>query len=99
MEYKLLKKEEGKKINEEYKSKLEAWKKKGIQLDLTRGKPGKEQLDLTEDMLTTLSKNEDCISEGGVDCRNYGLVDGLPEAKKLFSELFDIPEKSYLGLF
>ncbi len=70
----------------------DAWKSKGMKLDLTRGKPSSEQLDLTEKMLTVLSTRDDCFAESGLDCGNYGVLDGLPEAKKLFAELLGVPE-------
>lgn len=77
---------------EKAKAAFEEWKKKGISLDLTRGKPAKSQLDITEDMLTVLSNPDDCITEDGIDVRNYGILDGIPEAKRLFAELLGVPE-------
>lgn len=72
--------------------KLDEYKKSGISLDISRGKPGKVQLEISAGMLGVISDSEDCFSENGTDCRNYGLLDGLPEAKRLFSGLLGIPE-------
>ena len=66
-------------------------KNMGMSLDISRGKPCREQLDLSDGILTCLADASDCISENGFDCRNYGMLDGLPEAKRLFSELLGIP--------
>ena len=76
------------------KAELAAYKAQNIKLDLTRGKPGREQLDLSSGMLGVITHADDCFSESGLDCRNYGILDGLPETKKLFADLLGIkPER------
>lgn len=97
-EFRALSKEE---LTDEYnkaRGALKEWEAKGLKLDLTRGKPGQAQLDLTVDMLSVISKREDCFSENGLDCRNYGILDGLPETKRLFSELLGIPAQRIMVL-
>ena len=67
----------------------EQLKAQGLSLDLSRGKPCAEQLDLLDDMFHCLDADDAKIAS---DYRNYGLLSGIPEAKKLFSNLFGIPE-------
>ncbi len=61
-----------------------------LHLDMSRGKPSPEQLDLSLPLLTILDEKH-YKSENHTDCRNYGILDGLPEMKKLFSDILDIP--------
>lgn len=79
-------------------AKLDKWSEMNLTLDLTRGKPNQAQLDLSSGMLNIISDRGDCFSASGLDCRNYGILDGLPETKKLFSDLLGIPEKQILVL-
>ncbi|MBR5444732.1 MAG: aminotransferase, partial [Clostridia bacterium] len=78
--------EELKQIIAQEQSKLDRWSEMNLTLDLTRGKPNQAQLDLSSDMLGVISHRGDCFSESGLDCRNYGILDGLPETKRLFSD-------------
>lgn len=71
---------------ETVKADYEALKSRGLHLDMSRGKPGREQLDLVTDMAGVLTQPEDFISDG-IDSRNYGNVDGLPAAKRLFADM------------
>ena len=85
---------------EELKIKLNSLKEsygeyanKGLSLNISRGLPCKELLDLNAEMFHVLDENN-CIAEDGSDCRNYGVIYGLPECIRLFSELLNIPEKN-----
>jgi len=68
----------------------------GLALDMSRGKPDRDQLNLSEEMLGILNSSEQCILESGLDCRNYGLLDGIPAAKKLFADILDLPEENII---
>ena len=76
-------------LNQEYA----AYQAEGLSLDLSRGKPGAKQLDLLQGMLDCIDSSADCRTENGFDCRNYGVLDGIPEAKRLFAELLNLSEK------
>lgn len=72
------------------------FKAKGLKLDMSRGKPGADQLDLSERMLTVLNKNEDLIADK-LDTRNYGVLDGIPACRELFAELLGVPAKNVIA--
>lgn len=72
--------------------------KKGLKLDMSRGKPDSAQLDLSTELLQVIKTEKDCYAENGFDCRNYGVLDGLPETKRLFAELLEVaPENIMIG--
>ena len=65
-------------------------KAQGLALDMSRGKPSVDQLNISMDMMDVLSSNTDLRCETGVDCRNYGVMDGIPEAKRLLGEISEV---------
>lgn len=67
------------------------FKAQGLCLNMARGNPCKEQLDLSVDMLKVFDDGQ-FMSTCGSDVRNYGLLDGIPEAKKLFSDMIGVNE-------
>ena len=80
------------------RAEYEAFCARGLHLDLSRGKPGPDLLDLTVDMLDCVSAETGYTTAGGVDTRNYGLLDGIPEAKQLFADILDVdPENILVG--
>lgn len=75
----------------------EELKARGLSIDMSRGKPGADQLDISDGMLKVLDDgNFKC--ESGLDVRNYGMLDGIPECKKLFADLLEVkPENVIIG--
>ena len=97
MEYTSMTREQLQAERQTVEQEFEALKAKGLKLDMSRGKPGKAQLDLVSDMLTVLSSPEDCV-EDGVDARNYGELSGLPRAKRYFAEILGCrSEECFIG--
>lgn len=66
---------------------------RGLSLDLSRGKPNSDQLDISQELLSYPITSEQ-IMIGGVDTRNYGIIDGIPEAKELFGSILGVSEKN-----
>mgnify|MGYP002545218213 CR=1 FL=1 len=83
---------------EELEALYEQGKAKGLKLDMSRGKPGPEQLDLTLEMLDCVNARDGYQTANGIDTRNYGLLDGIPEAKAIFADILDVqPENVIVG--
>ena len=82
---------------ESVKKEYEGIKAQGLSIDMSRGKPGSDQLDISDGMLKVFDDgNFKC--EAGLDVRNYGLLDGIPECKKLFADLLEVkPENVIVG--
>jgi DNA-binding transcriptional MocR family regulator len=80
---------------ERLRQRYEAFKTRKLSLDMTRGKPCSEQLDLSNALLTNLGPEEFRASDG-TDCRNYGGIDGLPEAKLLFADFMEVAPNELL---
>lgn len=87
-------KEELKKLKAEYNG----YVARGLSLDMSRGKPCTEQLDISSGLLNVLNSDASCVSEQGFDCRNYGILDGIPGCKELMSHMLQVkPEQVFVG--
>ena len=72
----------------------EAAKAKGLKLDMSRGKPSPAQLDVSNEMLDIVNSGTGCVSDSGTDCRNYGIMEGIPEARQLMGEFLRVPKEN-----
>ena len=77
-------------LQAELTKEFEDVKAKGLSLDMSRGKPGTDQLNLSMAMMDVLHGGADMKCETGVDCRNYGVIDGIPEAKRLLGAMSEV---------
>lgn len=93
MQLSKMNKAELEKFKEDVIREYEAFKARGLKLDMSRGKPSAEQLDLSMPMLDVLNSTSSPLAKDGTDCRNYGLVDGLPEAKEFFGKMLGVSPK------
>lgn len=90
--YKDMTKEELSGVKEELERQFQEVKAKGLKLDMSRGKPSAEQLDLSMGMMDVLTSKSDLKCTEGVDCRNYGVLDGIGEAKQLLADMMEVPK-------
>ena len=87
MEYKDLSREKLLDMKKTLEAEYEAFRAKGLKLDMSRGKPNKAQLDLTNGMLDTVNSSSDMTASDGMETRNYGGLMGIPECRKLMAEI------------
>lgn len=83
-------------LQEELQAKYEEAKALNLSLDMSRGKPAKEQLDISMGMMDVLNSDADLRCETGVDCRNYGVMDGIPEAQELLAQMSEVPKENII---
>ncbi len=94
--YKELTKEELKALEAKLQAEYEEAKRKGLQLDMSRGKPSVAQLDMAMDMFDVFTAKSLLKTQAGIDCRNYALLDGIPEAKKLLGDMIGVPAENVI---
>ncbi len=88
--YKSMSKSELEALKTELEKEFNDFKAQGLSLDMSRGKPSQEQLDLSMEMMDVLHSGSDLRCSTGVDCRNYGVLDGIPEAKALLGAMCEV---------
>lgn len=90
--YKDLSAEELKELKSQLEKEFDEVKAKKLKLDMSRGKPSAAQLNLSMEMMDVLNSTSDLVGEDGVDCRNYGVLDGITEAKQLLADMMEVPK-------
>lgn len=86
-------------LKKEYESLLAQYedvKGKGLNLNMARGKPSAEQLDLSLDLLDVLNSKSDFVGANGMDCRNYGILEGIDECRQFFAEIIGVDAKNVM---
>ena len=94
--YKNLSVEELKELKTKLDAEFEEVKARGLNLDMSRGKPSAEQLNLSMGMMDVLTSDNDLICQEGVDCRKYGVLDGITEAKQLLADMMEVPKQNII---
>ena len=88
--YQEMSKEELLALKNELDIQYKEYQAKGLTLDMSRGKPSAEQLDISMGMMDVLNSSSDLTCEDGTDCRNYGVLDGISEAKELLADMIEV---------
>lgn len=94
--YKNMSKEELLALKLELEKAYEDAKGKGLNLNMARGKPSAAQLNTVTPLLSALQEDADAVTESGIDCRNYGEMTGIPEAKKLMGDMIGVPAENVI---
>ena len=77
-------------------SEYEGYKALGLALNMARGKPAADQLSLTKGMLDAVNSSSDCKALDGTDCRNYGVLDGIKDTKKIFCDMLGVADEELI---
>lgn len=94
--YKDLSVEELTELKAELEAEFKKVKEKNLKLDMSRGKPSAEQLELSMDMMDVLRSDSNLICDEGIDCRNYGALEGITEAKQLLADMMEVPKDNII---
>lgn len=94
--YKQITKEELLILKQQLDKEYEEVKKLELKLDMSRGKPAADQLDIAMGMMDVLNSSSDLKSQEGVDCRNYGILDGISEVKRLLADMMEVKPESII---
>ena len=94
--YQDLSREELLELKDGLTAKYEEVKARGLKLDMSRGKPSTAQLNLSMEMMDILNSGVNLVCEDGVDCRNYGGLDGISEAKQLLADMMEVPRDNVI---
>lgn len=89
--YTELDKQELLKLKQALGGEYDTMKAKRLKLDMSRGRPAADQLDISMGMMDVLSSSANLKCAAGMDCRNYGVLDGIAEAKKLIGDMIEVP--------
>lgn len=85
-------------LKKELDYRYQQFKAKELKLDMSRGKPGSDQIDLSMKLLDAVSSRDSYKTQAGFDARNYGVLDGIPEAKQLFADILEVsPDNVIVG--
>ena len=94
--YSSLSREELSTLKDKLEQEFKEVKELGLKLDMSRGKPSKTQLELSMGMLDTVNSESNMDCEDGTDCRNYGVLTGIPEIRRLMADMAGVSEKNVI---